>query len=153
MKRETASGRISRISTELRAEGYRLTLQRMAILHALIGNMSHPSVEELHERVKVDYPQLSLATVYRLVNLLKEHGEILEVNPRVFGARYDGCNPIPHPHLICIECGAVEDVEVLGREWFTSIEQEVSQKTGYRIIRCNTDFFGICPRCQQRSAA
>ena len=148
---ERVQERIAEIVVSLRAQGYRLTPQRMAILRALIGNRDHPDVEELYECVRIEYPQISLATIYKLVNLLKERGEILEIDLGNSGAHYDGNNPAPHAHLICVECGAIEDVEVFGTEWFICIEQEVAQKTGYRITKCCTDFFGICPRCQQES--
>lgn len=143
--------RIASLVAELRAEGYRLTPQRRAILKALIGNQNHPSVEELYQSVRPQYPQLSLATVYNLVNLLKERGDIIEVKQGDAEAHYDGFATDPHPHLICIKCGAIMDVELFDAEWFVDIEQEVVQETGYHIIDHTISFLGVCPGCQQES--
>ena len=59
----------------------------------------HPSVEQVYESLKADFPTTSLATVYKTVTLLKEMGEILELAFGNDGSRYDGNKAYPHPHL------------------------------------------------------
>ena len=141
-----SQARLEKVITRLRAQGHRLTPQRMAVLKVVIGNKEHPRVEQIYERVKADFPMTSLATIYKTLAVLKEMGEVLEIDLSTDGARYDGSNPRPHPHLICIKCGSITDVDMTGLD---GLPRKVAQKTGYRIVSHRFDFFGICPQCQE----
>ena len=139
--------RLDELVVTLRERGHRLTPQRMAVLKILAAGEGHPSVEQIHESVKVDFPMTSLATIYKTVTLLKQMGEVLELGFSDDSNRYDGNKPYPHPHLICIECRNIVDLEIAT---LSGLPQEVARKTGYRIKSHRLDLFGICPRCQER---
>jgi Fur family peroxide stress response transcriptional regulator len=138
--------RLEELIARLRERGHRLTPQRVAVLKALISNKEHPSAEQIHERVKTDFPMTSLATVYKTVAVLKEMGEVLELGFSDDSNRYDGGCPHPHPHLICIKCKRIIDVDVAA---MSELPQKVTQRTGYRIVSHRLDFLGICPQCQK----
>jgi Fur family peroxide stress response transcriptional regulator len=139
--------RLDELVDKLKERGNRLTPQRMAVLKILAASEGHPSVEQIYECVKVDFPMTSLATVYKTVTLLKEMGEVLELGFSDDSNRYDGNKPYPHPHLICTKCRNILDPEVatLGE-----LRREVAQSTGYRIMSHRLDFFGVCPQCQEK---
>jgi Fur family peroxide stress response transcriptional regulator len=137
--------RLDELTIRLRERGNRLTPQRMAVLKVLATSEGHPSVEQIYERVKVDFPMTSLATIYKTVTLLKEMGEVLELGFSDDSNRYDGHKPYPHPHLICIKCKNIVDPQVAA---LSELHQEVAQSTGYQIVSHRLDFFGICPQCQ-----
>ena len=128
-----------------RTEGRRLTPQRLAVFQVLASSADHPSVEQIHHRVKVQLPTTSLATVYDIVQLLEEMGEVLPLSFVDGANHYDGRRPYPHPHLVCLDCGAISDLEVPAID---HLPQDIEAQTGYRIIRHRVDFFGTCPRCQ-----
>jgi len=138
------AARQEQIIDRLRAGGNRVTPQRMAVLDVLLHTKEHPTVEQIYEQVSAQFPTTSLATIYKTVNVLKEMGEVLELGSSDGSNRYDG-NPDPHPHLICLVCNRVVDLELGGLE---HLPQEVAQKTGYQIVGHQFDFFGICPSCQ-----
>jgi len=137
--------RLDELITKLKEQGYRLTPQRMAVLRVLATSEEHPSVEQIYERVKANFPMTSLATIYKTVTLLKEMGEVLELGFSDDGNHYDGNKPYPHPHLICTKCKNIVDPEVAT---LSELRQEVAQSTGYQIRSHRLDFFGICPQCQ-----
>jgi Fur family peroxide stress response transcriptional regulator len=139
--------RLDEMITKLKERDHRLTPQRMAVLKILAANEGHPSVEQIYDRVKADFPMTSLATIYKTVTLLKEMGEILELGFSNDGNRYDGIRPYPHPHLICTECKNIVDPDVAT---LSELRQEVAQSTGYQIVSHRLDFFGICPQCQEK---
>jgi len=139
--------RVDALVARLREKGHRLTPQRMAVLKVLIGSHEHPSAEQIHARVKARFPMTSLATTYKTLAVLKQMGEILEINLGNDGSRYDGGNPSPHPHVVCIECGTIIDVDVVG---LSHLPREVAHTTGYQIVRHRLDFFGVCPPCQEK---
>ena len=139
--------RLHELTVRLREQGHRLTPQRMAVLKILSVSEGHPSVEQIYERVKADFPMTSLATIYKTVTLLKEMGEVLELGFSDDSNRYDGNKPYPHPHLICTQCKNIMDPKVAT---LSELRQEVAQSTGYRIVSHRLDFFGICPQCQEK---
>jgi Fur family peroxide stress response transcriptional regulator len=139
--------RLDEMVARLREQGHRLTPQRMAALKVLATSEEHPSVEQIYERVKADFPMISLATVYKTVTLLKDMGEVLELGFSDGSNRYDGNRPYPHPHLICTECRNIVDSEIA---ILSELPQEVARRTGYRIVSHRLDFFGICPQCQEK---
>jgi len=138
--------RLDELIARLRGQGHRLTPQRMAVLKILAASEGHPSVEQIYEHVKAHFPMTSIATIYKTVTLLKEMGEVLELGFSGDSNRYDGNRPYPHPHLVCVNCKSVGDLEIatLGE-----LPQEVARRTEYRIVNHRLDFFGICPRCQE----
>jgi Fur family transcriptional regulator, peroxide stress response regulator len=141
------SARLDEIVGKLKDGGHRLTPQRMAVLTVLAESDEHPSAEQIYERVRVDLPMTSLATVYKTVDLLKEMGEVLELGFGDDSNRFDGRRPTPHPHLICVRCKRIvdPDVDVLDR-W----ADELGSRTGYQILSHRLDFLGVCPECQEQ---
>jgi len=142
--------RLGQLIARLRGQGLRLTPQRVAVLKALVTGDGHLSVEEVYEHVRAEFPMTSLATVYKTLAILKEMGEVLELRFNDEGNRYDGSRPYPHPHLICVRCKSISDVEVTAT---SGLSQEVARRTGYQIVNHRLVFFGICPQCQQKQAA
>lgn len=138
--------RVREAIAKIRERGHRLTPQRMAVLKALIAGDDHPSVAQVYERVKADFPMISLATVYQTIALLKEVDEVWELGFGDGGNRYDGLRPYPHPHLICVQCGRIVDLE---SEALDEIAQQVERELGYRVVDRRLDLFGVCPECQQ----
>jgi len=142
--------RSATLISKLKARGYRLTPQRIAVLKILAASTGHPSVEQIYEGVKADFPTTSLATIYKTVTLLKEMGEILELGFSHDSNRYDGNKPYPHPHLICIRCKDIVDQEMAT---LSALPQQVAQATGFQIVSHRLDIYGICPRCQEKGAS
>lgn len=138
--------RLDEIIDKLRERECRITPQRVAILKILLDSCDHPSVEEVYEQVRINFPTTSLATVYKTVNLLKEIGEILEIGFADGSNRYDGNKPYSHPHLICTNCKKIVDPQVSQLE---EISAGLAAASGYRIESHQIDFFGICPACQK----
>ena len=89
--------RIDDLVARLREQGLRLTPQRMAVLKTVIGSQEHLSAEDIYAMVRVDYPMIGLATVYKTIAMLREMGEISALNFTNQGARYDGSGQVLIP--------------------------------------------------------
>jgi Fur family peroxide stress response transcriptional regulator len=137
--------RLEEMLQRLKEQDFRLTPQRLAVLKILAVSDEHPSVEMIFEKVRPNFPTTSLATIYKTVNVLKQIGEVVELDFSEESNRYDGNKPYPHPHLICTKCKTVVDPDV---PTVTELSKELANKTGYKIVNHRLDFFGICPRCQ-----
>jgi Fur family peroxide stress response transcriptional regulator len=140
--------RVEEMLSKLKSRDFRITPQRLAVLKILAASESHPSVDDIYKEVKALFPTTSLATVYKTISLLKELNEVLELGFPDGSNRYDGYNPVPHPHAICMTCKKIMDPELMNID---ELSVEMSRKTGYKIFHHRLDFFGLCPDCQQKN--
>ena len=132
------------IIQKLRDHGHKITPQRLAIVEILAKSQGHPSVEDIHDQIKTNFPTMSLATVYRNIVLIKSLGEVLELGFPDGSNRYDGNRPYPHPHVICIECKKIVDPDL---DSLDEMKEEVASETNFKILNHRLDFFGICSNC------
>ena len=84
--------------------------KRDAILAKIRSTKSHPTAEWVYRELKEDFPDLSLATVYRNIGLFRDEGDVVCVGTVAGQERFDG-NPVPHGHFVCKFCRAVIDIE------------------------------------------
>jgi Fur family peroxide stress response transcriptional regulator len=136
--------RYDTIIQKIRANGHKLTPQRLAIVRILAKSEDHPSVENIFDQIKSDFPTMSLATVYRNIVLIKSLGEVLELGFPDGSNRYDGNRPTPHPHVICIKCKKIVDPDL---DSLDEMKKEVASETHFKILNHRLDFFGICSAC------
>lgn len=120
----------------------RFSKKREAILSCLRGTDSHPTAEWVFQRLKLEYPDLSLGTVYRNLCQLKEAGLVCSVGVHAGEEHFDG-NVVPHSHVICDSCGKVVDLSdpVMLRELLNDAEKA----TGFSLTAMRLT--GLCPEC------
>jgi len=124
----------------------RMTRQREIILEELKSSGQHLSADELYERVRRVIPRISLATVYRNLEILAELGIVakLEISGRQKRFDYDVGQ---HDHIFCIQCHRVDNINV-EKEDVLPVSLKVERGysiTGYRVV-----FTGICQKCQKK---
>ena len=141
--------RYGTIIQKLRDRGCKITPQRMAIARILARSKGHPSVEDIYDQIRVDFPTMSLATVYRNIVTIKALGEVLELGFPDGSNRYDGNKPTPHPHVICIKCKKIVDPDL---DSLDEMKKEVALETDFTILNHRLDFFGICGDCMAEKA-
>lgn len=130
----------------LKDKGYKVTPQRIAVYDILMNTKEHPTVEAIYNKLQPTYPTMSLATVYKSLEMFKDLNLVQELNVGEDKFRYDA-NTKPHPHVICVSCGRVEDVD---DELLFPLSEQVSLKTGYEITGQKLYFYGHCPTCKQK---
>lgn len=85
--------------------------QREAIKASLMNRCDHPTADALYASIREEFPNISLGTVYRNLNLLVETGEIRKLSCGSGADHYDG-DVSPHYHFVCRECGHVYDMDI-----------------------------------------
>ena len=124
----------------------RMTHQREIILSEIKKCTTHPTADELYERIKKKLPRISLATVYRNLEIMSEAGLIkkLEISGRQ--KRFDW-DLHQHDHIYCMECHRVDNID-LGRK--KDIALPGNDNHGYQVSGCRIEFYGICPECAKK---
>jgi Fur family peroxide stress response transcriptional regulator len=140
--------RFNELISALKEHGFRLTPQRIELVRLIASSEGHPSASEFHTRIKRQFPTISHATVYKTLALLKEMDQVLEIDLRD-DSRYDGNRPQPHPHLICNRCGKIIDGEL---DLEPAVLKELERSSGYKILRSQISFYGLCPNCKKERA-
>jgi Fur family peroxide stress response transcriptional regulator len=123
----------------------RATRQREAILHVLQGTDTHPTADWIYDEVRKVIPNVSKGTVYRNLKVLREMGEISELDLSGTVSRYEGRKE-NHYHFRCSRCGRVFDLdEPVDRE----LDARVARSTGFKVACHQLEFRGLCRECQQ----
>lgn len=128
----------SRAAATLRSAGLRLTPQRRAVVHALAGNRTHPTAEEVARCVNESLPGVSLSTIYNTLHEFAQVGLVTEIEAGR-SLRFDA-ETDEHAHLICASCGTVTDV-ALERP----LLEALSASAGTSIDAVT--MYGVCGKC------
>lgn len=121
--------------------------KRNAILTCLRGTDTHPSAEMVHEMLRAEHPDISLATVYRNLSHFKNQGLITSV-ATVRGIERFDANTEPHVHFICTGCDAISDLPQI--EVPQALNCSVEKCSGCRVQTCQLTFTGLCENCYNR---
>jgi Fe2+ or Zn2+ uptake regulation protein len=129
---------------KFRQNGLRITPQRRVILELLTADDSHPTVDDVYQRVLAVMPDVSRTTVYNTFRELTDLGELVPVRDLSEGGqRYDTNNDMHH-HLYCVACHQLLDVD---RD-FEGITLPPEDASGYQVLSRQVTFYGLCPDCQ-----
>lgn len=123
--------------------------QRESIKQFLATTKEHPTADTVYMHVREEYPNISLGTVYRNLNLLTELGEAIKITTPDGGDRFDGCVR-PHNHFYCTKCGRVLDLD-FDMTKIDKINQAAAENFDGIIESSNTIFFGQCSDCIKKS--
>ncbi len=126
----------------LREHNIKITPQRLAIIQ-LMDQYGHISVRDIFEKIKESFPSLSLATVYKNINAMMESNFINELKIVGQDNKYELVKE-RHSHLICRNCGEIEDVHIDT----AGLEKSVPAEKGFRVEESSIQFFGLCKACQ-----
>jgi Fe2+ or Zn2+ uptake regulation protein len=135
---------IETFAAQLRAQGYRITPQRLAILRILQQADRHLLPAEIYQRARETIPGLTVATVYRTLSFLTEMGLVLAAHIGSGQMVYE-IGGIDHHHLICRVCGMTHQID---HSLLQDLYDRFEERTGFQIDSVHTTFFGLCPECQ-----
>jgi len=125
----------------------RNTAQRRLVLSIVRGRRDHPTADQIYKQARARDARISCGTVYRNLNFLAAHGDILRLSvpegPDHFDLRTDD-----HGHFCCLRCGTVVDAAV---DALDGLGVENFGLPGFRVDRISLVLSGICPNCLQSS--
>jgi len=142
---------LSRIESELKEKGYKLTNARIEVLKVLIKNEGkHLTSQEIYEMVHQNTPGIGMATVYRTLSLLEEMRLLYSSVFTDGKVRYELAkddNHHKHHHLVCLNCNKIIEVE---EDLLEEIEKKIWEKKKFKIVDHSLKFYGYCKECYQK---
>ena len=135
----------------LKRKGLKVTNQRLLVLEAIAScPEEHLTAEEIYELVKLSYPEIGLATVYRTIQLLNELHLIDRINfddgfvRYEMGSAHGHGQKHHHHHLICMKCGRVISFQ---DDLLEELEAKITATAGFRIVDHEVKLYGYCVEC------
>jgi Fur family ferric uptake transcriptional regulator len=128
------------------SKGLKQSDQRREILHAFLRTEGHVTADELHKIVKKRNPTIGIATIYRTLKLLNECGLSIALKLEDGSVKYEHFyNHKHHDHLVCLQCGEVQ--EVFDPE-IEKIQEKLAKKNGFTLQGHKHLLYGLCRTCK-----
>ncbi len=138
---------------ELKSTGLKATLPRLKILEIFqAGKQRHMTAEDVFRVLLEDRSDIGLATVYRVLTQFEQAGLLNRSNFESGKAVYEINEGQHHDHLVCLDCGKVEefyDAEIEKRQ------QSVAKAKGFAIADHSLSIYANCTKekCPDRPAS
>jgi Fe2+ or Zn2+ uptake regulation protein len=132
----------------LKEHGYKLTLQRRAIIEVFLNNAGHfISAEEIYIKSREKFPKTNFSTIYRNLDILDAtgivHKTVLSGNTSSYELK---CESEHHHHIICRSCGKTETINFCPLE---EMKKELSDKN-FTLTDHKFELYGICSECLKK---
>lgn len=137
---------MERVLAQLSASGYKITPQRRLVLEVIMKSDRHLTAEEVAEQVREIQPSVSVATIYRNINLLADLGLLSRLDIHAGPSRYEVFQGHDH-HMVCLQCGTAIKLGIC------PMEEEIlqaAQAVGFSVGSHHFEITGICKECQER---
>jgi Fur family ferric uptake transcriptional regulator len=148
MRRLRSNGKTMDLQDKLNRNGLRLTRQRRVVMSILESATIPLSPQTIHQLSLDAQEEIGLVSVYRTLELLTNMALVRRVHGHDDCQGYVVASPGHHHHLVCRTCGKA--VEFSGMEDLSPLLARIEQDTGFIIDEHLLQFYGLCPKCQQR---
>lgn len=126
-----------------------MTPQRQTILEELRNCQNHPTADELFQMVRQRIPKVSLATVYRNLEVMASAGMIRKIDMAGGQMRFDG-TVSPHHHMRCVKCSRVMDAPPHVLQKTSNLPSELN---GHLVLEYRLDILVECASCRRAPSA
>ncbi len=133
----------------LRKKGFRATPQRIEICRFVLNDREHPTAQRIFREVRRLHPTVSLATVYKTLQVLRELRLVQELVFAQIETRFDS-NVAPHINVVCLRCGKVRDIDDRATG---EVVARAASRARFKVTGQRFDIYRICERCAKRATA
>lgn len=135
------------LTESLHSSGRRVTRQRQLVMQVLQENAGHLEVEAVYALAKASDPNISLATVYRTLAVLKAMGLVKDHSLGENHAHFETAPEKPHYHFTCLKCGQVVEFDA---PQVMQVVRAVSEREGLQVTDVHLFLSGYCAQCLTR---
>ena len=134
------------LSSALKKEGLRHTIQRQAVWDEIKSNDEHRDAEQIYSALRKNNLNVSRATVYRTIDVLYKNNLIRKIELGDSPSKYENkVNTDHHDHIICVQCGRIDEFV---DDKIESQQDKIIDKLGFKMIRHIHQLFVLCKDCQ-----
>jgi Fe2+ or Zn2+ uptake regulation protein len=126
---------------QLKDQGFKITSPRSQVVERVAGREDNFTAEEL----AAELAPIGRATVYRTLKLLLDQGLVCRVVLNDGSVCYRVSHLAHHHHLVCVSCGATEDIHLTDVE---AVLARVRKATDYEVVGHRLEVYGLCPSCR-----
>jgi len=141
---------LANFSNFLKRKGMKITSQRLLVAEKIFRIESHFTVDSLAEALKDRRGEISRATIYRIVSLMVESGQLTEHN---FGQTVKHYEHTPnhehHDHIVCMDCGKIE--EFIDPQ-IEKVQVEIASRHGYNLAEHSLNLYGRCQELAKKGS-
>lgn len=145
----TSSRNLEQLKTLLNQEGFRLTRQRQKILEIFrsLPEGDHLGAEEIYQTLTNAGETIGISTIYRALHLMVNMGLLRELDLAEGRKLYELATPSVHEHhhLVCVQCGAVQEFEETS---MATVGVQEAERHGFALLNCQFTVYAVCPTCQ-----
>lgn len=138
--------------SDLKSLGLKATAPRLLILSlfqkAALTTKRHLTADEVFSQLKQEGEDVGLATVYRVLTQFEVAGLLRRHHFDSESASYELGEPEHHDHLVCLQCGKIEEFVDIDIE---RKQQEIASRFGYTLDHHTLCLYGICKECQEKT--
>jgi len=133
----------------LKSNNLKYTKQRELILEIIYNNSGHFTPEDIYNLIKMSYPdvKLGIATVYRTLTLLEDAQIVSSLSFGTQGKKYEFGLKEHHDHLVCLECGGIEE---FFDETIEKQQEKIAKKFNFKMTDHIMKITGVCSACQAK---
>jgi Fur family ferric uptake transcriptional regulator len=133
----------------LKSNNLKYTTQRELILQIIYDNDGHFTPEDIYNLIKISYPdvKLGIATVYRTLTLLEDADIVSSISFGTQGKKYEFGLKEHHDHLVCLECGGIEE---FFDDTIEKQQEEIAKKFNFKMTDHIMKIIGTCQACQAK---
>lgn len=135
---------MDKIIEKLKSHNLKVTPQRIAIFEMLCCTKEHPNADIIYKKLSPTHPSMSLATVYKTLESLKNANLIQTLNVGEDSFRYD-TNTKPHLHAVCVNCHKVYDIDL---DLSMYIKDKINSETDFEYLSERTYCYVRCSDCK-----
>lgn len=135
----------SNLKALFKKKGLKVTPQRLAVYEAVINDETHPSAEDVYKTVKEKYANISTSTVYQILNLLVDLGQVYQID--VDGVKRYENKPEFHFHAVCPKCNKIDD---LSHESFEQFWHSTMKELDIEPINQEIKVYRYCKECKKK---
>ena len=134
------------LSSALKKEGLRHTIQRQAVWDEIKSNDEHRDAEQIYSALRKNNLNVSRATVYRTIDVLYKNNLIRKIELGDSPSKYENkVDSDHHDHIICVQCGRIDEFV---DDKIESQQDKIIDKLGFKMIRHIHQLFVLCKDCK-----
>ena len=133
----------------LKQNNLKYTTQRELILKIIYDNSGHFTPEDIYNLIKKNYPdiKLGIATIYRTLTLLEDANIVSSISFGAQGKKYEFGLKEHHDHLVCLQCGKIEE---FFDDTIEKQQEAIAEKFNFKMTNHVLKIIGICKDCQKK---